>query len=56
MALYDYKCVGCDTTVAISHPISDTPEIICADCQGIRIKVFSAPAVSFKGGGWGHQA
>jgi predicted nucleic acid-binding Zn ribbon protein len=29
---------------------------LCGKCQSKRFKVLSAPAVSFKGNGWGHQA
>ena len=56
MALYDYKCQKCATTIAISHPITEEPKIICADCHQQRVRVFTAPAVSFRGTGWGHQA
>lgn len=56
MALYDYKCPKCLTIIPISHPISDSPTILCAECQTPRVKVFSAPGVSFKGSGWGHQS
>lgn len=55
MALYDYKCRACGDTIAVSHPINDKPTILCAKCHSTRIKVFSAPAVQFKGNGWGSQ-
>ena len=55
MALYEYKCRKCDDVISVSHPINDNPTILCGTCQSKRIKVFSAPAVTFKGNGWGHQ-
>jgi putative FmdB family regulatory protein len=55
MALYDYKCPKCEEVVSISHPISETPTILCPKCQSECRKSFSAPAVQFRGNGWGHQ-
>lgn len=55
MASYDYKCPKCKDVISVSHPISEDPVILCSTCESPRAKVFSAPAVSFKGTGWGHQ-
>lgn len=56
MATYTYKCPTCQAVQDISHSITETPELTCDNCKVSLIKVFSAPQVSFKGGGWGKDA
>lgn len=56
MPVYTYKCSDCDKTFSISHSFSDESEQKCENCQKPLTKVFSAPLVTFRGGGWGHQA
>lgn len=56
MALYDYKCPKCQDIIAISHPMDTAPIILCAVCSSERNKVFSAPGLEFKGGGWGSSS
>ena len=56
MPNYDYKCPNCQATKAVSHSIHDTHSELCENCKVPMIKVFGAPLVTFKGGGWGHQA
>jgi putative FmdB family regulatory protein len=56
MAMYTYKCPLCQAQQTISHPITDDPVYKCDNCKVDLIKVFSAPPITFKGGGWGHQA
>jgi putative FmdB family regulatory protein len=53
MALYDYKCPTCSKVETKNHSISDSPKFECEKCKVVLVKVYSAPAVSFKGGGWG---
>ena len=55
MALYDYKCPKCQDVVPVSHSINENPDVVCEKCKTLRTKVFSAPAVQFRGNGWGHQ-
>jgi putative FmdB family regulatory protein len=55
MALYDYRCPKCEDIVSVSHPMDKSPVVACESCSEVRVKVFSAPAVTFKGTGWGHQ-
>jgi putative FmdB family regulatory protein len=55
MASYDYKCTKCTEITLVSHPINDSPEILCPKCQEKMEKVYSSPALSFKGGGWAHK-
>jgi putative FmdB family regulatory protein len=56
MAVYEYQCPKCASVIEISHPINDSPVIICASCATARKKKFSLGAVTFKGGGWGKDA
>jgi putative FmdB family regulatory protein len=53
VAIYEYICPKCKGTIEISHPITDSPVILCATCAIARVKKFSLGAVTFKGGGWG---
>lgn len=56
MATYDYKCPLCQGKKSLSHPISEDPTYECDNCKVALIKLFSAPQVAFKGGGWGKDA
>jgi putative FmdB family regulatory protein len=55
MPAYDYKCQTCDSTITIVRAITDdeaTP--ICAHCAREMTRSYdSAPAITFKGKGWG---
>ena len=55
MATNEYICPQCKSVIEVSHPITDAPTIICADCTIARVKKFSLGAVTFKGGGWGRS-
>ena len=55
MPLYDYRCKTCDLRMSVIRKI-DEPERkpLCANCVKDLIRVYdSAPAVTFKGNGWG---
>lgn len=56
MATYEYICPECKGVIEISHPITDSPVILCAECAIPRTKKFSLGAVTFKGGGWGKDS
>jgi putative FmdB family regulatory protein len=52
MPLYEYECQQCHRRVEKRQKFSD-PEITeCPHCGGHLERVLSAPAISFKGGGW----
>jgi putative FmdB family regulatory protein len=52
MPLYEYECSACHKRTEKIQKFSD-PEITeCPFCGGKLERVLSAPAVSFKGGGW----
>jgi len=56
VASYEYECPTCKSVIEISHPITDSPVIICATCVVARRKKFSVGTVTFKGDGWGKDA
>jgi putative FmdB family regulatory protein len=52
MPLYEYECTQCKLHTEKIQKFSD-PEITeCPHCGGRLERVVSAPAISFKGGGW----
>ena len=52
MPLYEYECTGCHRHTEKIQKFSDAEITVCPYCNGHLERVISAPAVSFKGGGW----
>jgi putative FmdB family regulatory protein len=52
MPLYEYECTACHKRTEKIQKFSDPEITICPHCGGHIERVLSAPAVSFKGGGW----
>src|SRR5712692_4640673 len=52
MPLYEYECTTCHRHTEKIQKFSDPEITICPHCGGHLERVLSAPAVSFKGGGW----
>ncbi len=52
MPLYEYECTACHRRTEKIQKFSDSEITICPYCNGHLERVLSAPAVSFKGGGW----
>lgn len=52
MPLYEYKCINCNRHIEKIQKFSDPELTTCPHCGGQLERVLSAPAVSFKGGGW----
>jgi len=52
MPLYEYECVDCHRHTEKIQKYSDTEITVCPHCGGRLERVISAPAISFKGGGW----
>jgi putative FmdB family regulatory protein len=55
MPNYDFKCNTCDNTVEMHMAFDATERPLCSTCKGPMTKVYTPPAVQFKGGGWGGQ-
>ena len=52
MPRYDYECNDCLKRVEIEHNFDDVRSRDCEGCGGMLFKVFTAPAVHFKGTGF----
>ena len=52
MPLYEYECTTCHKHTEKIQKFSDPEITLCPHCGGHLERVLSAPAVSFKGGGW----
>lgn len=52
MPLYEYECTECHERTEKIQKFSDPEITICPHCSGHLERVLSAPAVTFKGGGW----
>lgn len=53
MPTYDYRCDNCELVAEATHNLDYTDGYKCTACQSPMRKLFSAPALKFKGGGWG---
>jgi len=51
MPTYDYKCIE-GHVQTISHGFVNEPKVYCGKCSAPMRKVFSPPAVTFKGSGF----
>ena len=52
MPLYEYECTECGHRTELLQRHGDPPLERCPQCGGAVHKLFSAPAVQFKGTGW----
>jgi putative FmdB family regulatory protein len=52
MPLYEYECRQCHKHTEKIQKFSDAEITICPYCGGVLERIISAPAISFKGGGW----
>jgi putative FmdB family regulatory protein len=52
MPLYEYQCEACGHRFEIIQKYSDAPISVCPKCGGAVRKLFSSPAIQFKGSGF----
>jgi putative FmdB family regulatory protein len=52
MPLYEYECNTCGHRFEVIQKFSDSPITECPKCQGVVRKLFSSPAIQFKGSGF----
>jgi putative FmdB family regulatory protein len=52
MPTYEYECLKCGHTFELMRSFSDAPVSKCTECRGKVRKLFSAPAIIFKGKGF----
>ena len=50
MPVYEYVCGSCESSVVVSHGMSDAPPPCL--CGGVLVKVFGLGGVSFSGSGF----
>jgi putative FmdB family regulatory protein len=55
MPKYDFKCNECGSVVEHTLAYGENYGVVCNQCGGTMQKIFSAPSIHFKGGGWGGQ-
>jgi putative FmdB family regulatory protein len=52
MPLYEYECESCRHRFEVIQKFSDALVDTCPTCGGKVTKLFSSPAIQFKGSGW----
>jgi putative FmdB family regulatory protein len=52
MPLYEYECDACGRRFERIQKFSDPPISVCPTCGGAVRKLFSSPAIQFKGSGF----
>lgn len=52
MPLYEYQCDACAHRFEVIQKYSDAPIAVCPKCGGAVKKLFSSPAIQFKGSGF----
>ena len=52
MPLYEYECRNCGHRVDVLHGVNDPGPTACEQCGGAMRKLFSTPAIVFKGSGF----
>ena len=52
MPKYEYACKSCGEHLEVVQSFTDAPLTECPACGGPLRKVFSAPAITFKGSGF----
>ncbi len=52
MPIYEYQCQQCSERHEIIQRFSDPPLAHCPKCGGDMKKLFSSPAIQFKGSGF----
>jgi putative FmdB family regulatory protein len=57
MPTYDYKCKTCDLKMVVIRTLTEKErKPICPNDAQSLVRVYDAPAVTFKGIGWGKDA
>ncbi|MEN6302496.1 MAG: FmdB family zinc ribbon protein [Armatimonadia bacterium] len=52
MPIYEYECQKCKSVFEVQQSFSDEPLTKCTSCGGKVRKLFSPPAIIFKGSGF----
>ena len=52
MPIYEYQCTECGERHEVIQKFNDEPLAHCPKCSGAMKKLFSSPAIQFKGSGF----
>ena len=55
MPSYEFQCEGCLTTGTVTASMNEQVSMTCPKCERPMERIYSAPGLIFKGGGWGGQ-
>lgn len=55
MPAYEYYCDSCGDRTTIMRSYSDEEETPTCTCGKEMLRIWNAPGIHFKGGGWGGQ-
>lgn len=56
MPTYEFQCLECLTTGTVTVSMQDKAVMLCPRCLKNMERVYSAPGLIFKGGGWGGKS
>lgn len=51
MPIYVYEC-ECGQVIEMNHPMSETPDVECDNCDSMMHRMFTPPVIQFKGSGF----
>jgi putative FmdB family regulatory protein len=52
MPIYEFTCLVCDKTLAITLALKDSQDLTCPDCGDIMKRSYTFGAVTFNGKGF----
>lgn len=52
MPIYEYSCVECSSRFQLKQSFDSEPVATCPNCGADSRRLFSPPAIVFKGAGW----
>lgn len=53
---YEYYCENCGNRITIMRSFDEKEEVYdCPECETTLTRLWTAPGLHFKGGGWGGQ-
>jgi len=53
MPTYEFRCGSCETYGTAQFSFEQDASMRCPRCNIMMSKIYSAPGLVFKGGGWG---
>ena len=56
MPIYTFKCEQCESILEQQFSVYMNATVWCETCEQPMVKQFTAPAIHFKGTGWGKDA